>query len=391
MRATLHHMRVRRNPSHAEGVAKWLYDELGAPKLALTKGGRPSLAREVRDKVLLSVVDTLDKLTHGENVGDILSPYAPTAIKVYGAWSKAEKLINTFLLPTYASGVTRIFFNLNQSTTATGRLSSSEPNVQNWPMPVRDIVIPPPGEIITARDFNQLEPRVAAIASQDEKMLYAYAQPVRLPNGDLNPDADPYIQLGIDMGFDYAKVMIKEKATRTTIKAVFLGWMYGSGPGKMQETAMKADVVLSIREMAYFKRMLEETRPAFVHWRDMTIQAARDAGGKAYDLLGRYRYVKGLFSRDPQERSEAERQAVNMVPQGTNAGIIKKVMPRVHKLYKSAKGRLVNQIHDELVGHWSQEAEDELGHEAERIMTDYDWIPLRVESASGPTWLKAKP
>ena len=130
-----------------------------------------------------------------------------------------------------------------------------------------------------------------------------------------------------------------------------------------------------------------------MHWRQQCIRACRERGGAALDLLGRRRWVMEVFSRDPTTRSEGEREVVNMVPQGTSAGIIKKAMPKVHRVTKSMDGTLRNQIHDELVGTWTDEAEDYFGHVVEGLMVSFDEldIPLKVESAIGETWLNAKP
>jgi DNA polymerase I-like protein with 3'-5' exonuclease and polymerase domains len=345
------------NIGSGEQVATWLYKDLELPILATTATGRGKID-----------ATTLDKIRDRHPIIPVLSRYF-----------KVTKLKNTFLTPLLTSGVTLLHPSINQTSTGTGRLSSSNPNAQNWPLKVRDIVVPPEGQVIWGRDYSQIEPRVAAVASGDPAMLHAYRN-----------NLDPYKDLGFDMGFDREKVETKDPATRKIIKGAFLGWMYGARGPKLVETVAKQDVRITIQEANHYIRKLEEGRPVFVQWRNRVIQQARQTGA-SFSLYGRRRLIPKIFSKDPTYRAEAEREAVNMVPQGTSADIIKRAMPSVLRLVKQAGGVLRNQVHDEIVGTWSPQAEAELGREVDKIMEDSQLIPLKVEAESGPTWFQAKP
>ena len=338
-------------------LGKFLYGDLGLPVVAKTATGAPKVD-----------ATTLDKI-------QTLHPFIP----VYMEWSKVEKLIGTFLRPYVENGVTSIHASINQTSTQTGRLSISGPNLQNLPLKVRDMIVPPPGQVIWGRDFNQIEPRLGSAASQDPGMLDDYR------NG-----RDPYKQLGFDMGFDPEKVETKDPATRKIIKGAFLGWMYGARGPKLVETVAKQDVRITVQEANYYIQQLESNRPVFVRWRLDVIQKAKQAGA-SYSLYGRRRLLPKIWVKDPTMRAEAERESVNMVLQGTAADVIKMAMPKVLQLVKSAGGKLRNQVHDELVGTWSEEAEQELGPEVNKIMEYCELVPLKVEAAHGPTWYQAKP
>lgn len=363
LEANLRYLGFRGNLGSDEDLARWFYDELGFTKLKVTKSGRGKM-----DKATLSMLNLQEP--HPE-------------ITIYLAWSVAEKLVNTFLLPRYESGLDWFTFSIQQTSTMTGRLSSSNPNIQNWPSKVRDIIVPPPGHPdwkIGARDYNQIEPRIGAVASGDPRMLEAYAV-----------GGDPYIELGRDMGFDEQKLITKEKATRTIVKAAFLGViMYGGGSSKLQEIAARDGVVLTLAHAREIQARAQSQRPEFMAWRQERIEYTRTTG-EAPDLWGRYRLIPAIWSKDPEIRSEAERQTVNMVPQGTSAGIIKPAMPKVHRLLKQNGFWLFNQVHDEVVYPITEQAENDLGPELDRLMTENPLLPLKVEPAIGSTWLEAKP
>src|SRR3990167_10696584 len=115
-----------------------------------------------------------------------------------------------------------------------------------------------------------------------------------------------------------------------------------------------------------------------MEWRQNFIQHTRETG-ESRDLFDRYRLIPSIWSKDPEIRSEAERQAVNEVPQGTSAGIIKQAMPKVHRLLKQNGFWLIHQMHDELVYPITAQANEDLGPELDRLMTANPLMPLKVE------------
>lgn len=371
--------------SSDEEVAHWLFDELGVPVFKTTQTGRGSLDKTALTKSRLAVMN-----------GEAADPRALLALREFGAWGKAEKLVDTFLLPVYDSGVEQLFFKLQQTSTATGRLSSADPNVQNWPMVVRDMIVPPEGYNLVARDYNQIEPRIAALLSGDPFMTEVYA--MTGVEHDCGPHGgcfkcDPYMSLGLAMGFDEEKLLNKEKKTRVTVKADFLGWLYGAGVVKMQETAAKDEVYLPLAHVREAAQNLEVNRPVLMAWKRAEIDKARRTG-ESWTLDSRRRLVPKVWSNDPQERGEGEREAVNETCQGFAAGIIKRAMPKVHQLLKQAgAGGLINQIHDEIVSWEKGGSKESLDREIERVMVENEYgLTLKVESGrSSKSWLEAKP
>ncbi len=359
------------NPAAGDQVARWFYEDLKLPIMGMTTSGSRG---SVKDEVIRKIID--------------LHP----AVYVYLKWSSLSHSINTFLYPPLISGANILYTSLNQTSTGTGRLSSSGPNLQNQPIWVKEIFTAPDMELIGAKDYSQIEPRIGAVASGDQAMLAPYLQPPYHADGSANPDADSYIQLGLRVSkLDPAKVLAKEKKTRTMIKALFLGClMYGGGAGKIQEKLLEEGVH---ETLAYCRELRESGQNAFPDYlahMERTKRATREVGA-AFSMRGRRQLIPQIWSKDPNTKAGGERVAINMICQGSAADFIKEAMPKVQALLRSAGGTLRNQVHDELVYTISAKLEKELDEPLTKIMEECMLVPLRVDGGTGSTWYEAKP
>lgn len=360
------------NPASGDHIAHWFYNELGIPVMGMTDSGTRG---SVKDEVLRKAID-----------------HHP-AVFVYLKWSSLHHSINTFLVPPLLNWVTSMHASINQTSTGTGRLSISGPNLQNQPLWVKEIFDTQDEELLFgAKDYNQIEPRIGAVASGDKAMLAPYLQPAKLPDGSANPAADSYIQLGLRVSaLDREKVLTKEKKTRTMTKALFLGClMYGGGPSKIQEKLLEEGVHETLAYCRDLRQSGQNAFPEYQHHMLRTIQSTRGAGA-AYSLDGRRQLIPQIWSKDPNTKAGGERVAINMVCQGSAADFIKKAMPPVQRLLRQVGGTLRNQVHDELVFTIPKRYISDIDGPLTALMEECPLVPLRVEGDYGRTWLQAKP
>ena len=295
-----------------------------------------------------------------------------------------KKLLSTYIepLPSYISPVTgKIHTTFNQALTATGRLSSSKPNLQNIPIrtergkEIRKAFVPSrPDGLIVSADYSQIELRIMAHLSCDQHLISAFR------NGQ---DVHAMTAAKI-FGIDIAEVTADQ---RRIAKTANFGIMYGiSAFGLSQRLHIgRAEAKKIIED--YFANF-----PAISSYIDDTVTAARETG-YVETIFGRRRYLPDINSRNATVRSLAERNAINAPIQGTSADIIKLAMINVDRRL-SAEGlqsRMVLQIHDELVF-------DAVASEVEileKIVTEEMEnviklsIPLTVECNHGNNWLEA--
>lgn len=353
-------------------IAHWFFDELGLPVFAKTQK-RPSVADPVLNR---------------------LRPYHP-AIEVYQAYQESTKFLSTFLLPVWTSGDDRISYSLSQTSTRTGRLSctaaAGDPekgdekgegtNMQNWPLIVREIIEPEDTdeyEFVSA-DYSAVEPRIAATDAPEPRML-----------ADFMAGVNPYISLGGDLGFDPVKVADKSSHAYKVAKTTFLAWLYGGSGFKMAEICARDGVHLTPEECDSYASRLRSSRPALVAWRERILQQTRATGGSR-TMFGRRRLIPQIYSPDPSMRLEAERWAINVVPQGTSADLIKLAMATVSGLSRGIgrHARLAMQVHDELDFILPKGFDT---YEIEKGMTETGrelGIPLAVSVARGANWMEA--
>ena len=295
-----------------------------------------------------------------------------------------KKLLSTYIepFPAYVSPVTgKIHTTFNQALTATGRLSSSKPNLQNIPIrtergkEIRKAFVPGrPGGVIVSADYSQIELRIMAHLSCDSHLINAFR------NGQ---DVHSITAAKI-FGVEPEEVTADQ---RRIAKTANFGIMYGiSAFGLSQRLKISRAEAKKIIE-DYFEKF-----PAISSFIEDTLTAARE-NGYVETLFGRRRYLPDINSKNGTVRSLAERTAVNAPIQGTSADIIKLAMINVDRRLKAEglKSRMVLQIHDELMF-------DALPEEVEVLQTIVKEemenvirlsIPLTVECNYGNNWLEA--
>ena len=295
-----------------------------------------------------------------------------------------KKLLSTYIepFPEYVSKATgRIHTTFNQALTATGRLSSSNPNLQNIPIrtergkEIRKAFIPSvPGGLIVSADYSQIELRIMAHLCSDEHLTNAFKEGI-----DVHAATASKI-----FNLDYSSVTPYQ---RRIAKTANFGIMYGiSAFGLAQRLHIARGEANKLID-DYFKAF-----PSIKTYISNTIETAREKG-YVETIFGRRRYLPDLKSKNSNVRSLAERNAVNAPIQGSAADIIKLAMIGVDRRINEAglKSKMVLQVHDELVF-------DAIGTEVEalkRLVTDEMEnvvslsIPLTVECNYGQNWLEA--
>jgi DNA polymerase I len=299
-------------------------------------------------------------------------------------WRELTKLKSTYLdaLPELIDPDTgRLHTTFNQTATATGRLSSTNPNLQNIPIrsdegrPIRSCFVAPRGHRLLSADYNQIELRILAHIAGEDALKEIFAR---------GEDIHAATAAGI-IGADPKKVSPGE---RSKAKMVNYGIAYGlSAYGLADRLNIEQD-----EAAAYIDRYFERF-PAVKTYITETIEFAREHGYVS-TLLGRRRPIPELRSGRPQVRGQGERNAVNMPIQGTSADIIKIAMVDAQReLEKSdLETRLVLQIHDELLFEGPTDEMDAASELVERAMTGAFKLdpPLAVDIGVGKDWLAAK-
>ena len=337
-----------------------LFEKLGLPILKKTKTGY-STAESV-----------LEQLTsHHELPGQVL------------AWRKLSKLKSTYIdaLPPLVDERTgRIHPSFHQLGAATGRLSASNPNVQNIPIRgheggrIRQAFIPAEGRLLVSADYSQVELRIVAHYSGDASLIDAFRH-----GHDIHRRTAAEVA-----GIPLEEVTDEQRARA---KAVNFGIIYGSSAfGLSQQLGIAAGEAQETID-AYFaryegvRRFLDET----------TAQAKKD--GFVRTLMGRRRYLPDLGSRNRVLRQAAERMATNTVIQGTAADLIKKAMVDVDRAIRAEglEATMILQVHDELVFETPPENLSELSELVRSRMEGVAElsVPLTVDLGSGASWREA--
>ena len=269
--------------------------------------------------------------------------------------------------------------SFNQMTTSTGRLSSTDPNLQNIPTRadegriVRSIFVPRKGHVLVDADYSQIELKLLAHFSADPKMVAAFRS-----------GADIHASTAAEV-FDVPQSEVTTEMRRDA-KAVNFGIVYGIsnyGLGRnIHISAKKAD--------AYIKRYFERF-PAVKAYLDELIDRAKKCG-YAVTMYGRRRAIPELNSGKFNERKFGERVAMNMPLQGTAADIIKIAMINVSKRLSKTKSKLILQVHDELI---VDAAEDEVDKVKDILKTEMEnavelSVPLDVSVSVGKNWMECK-
>jgi len=301
-------------------------------------------------------------------------------------YREVTKLKNTYIdvIPKLVGPDGRLRTIFNQTTTATGRLSSTNPNLQNVPVRTdlgrqirRAFVAPPGGRVLLAADYSQIELRIMAHLSGDEAMREAFRR------GD---DIHDVTARGI---FGVAAIDSVTPNQRRIAKSVNFGLLYGmSDFGLAQRLDIERGEARAMTE-AYFARF-----PRVRDWIDANLEFGREHG-YVVTLLGRRRYMPDLRSRNYALRSAAEREATNAPMQGSAADLMKLAMVRVDEALRSEglDAEMLLQIHDELI---FEVAASQLEAVATVVKRELEGaialeVPLEVTLKTGRTWYDVEP
>ena len=293
-----------------------------------------------------------------------------------------SKLISTYIstLPSYIAADGKIHTTYNQTVTATGRLSSSNPNLQNLPIRsergrfIREAVIPDDGCLFLSADYSQIELRLMAHFSQDEHMLAAFR------NGqDIHAATAARIY-----GLPIEQI---SKDQRRNAKTANFGIIYGiSAFGLAQQLDCSRTEAKQLID-DYFAAF-----PRVIQYIEAQKELARQRG-YAQTLFGRKRYLPDIHSQNATVRSFAERNAVNAPIQGTAADIIKMAMVSIHQRLKAEglKAQMIMQVHDELNFNVPKEEVERVREIVVNEMQNavHLSIPLIAECGVGENWLVA--
>ncbi|MFC1703043.1 DNA polymerase I, partial [Patescibacteria group bacterium] len=298
-------------------------------------------------------------------------------------YRELAKLQSTYIdaLPPLAHEKTgRIHANFNQTVTATGRLSSSNPNLQNIPTAeteygkaVRDGFVAKKGFVLLAADYSQIELRLAAHIAKEKIMIDAF-------------------NAGEDIHLRTAATMFGEKDAkdhRRVAKVINFGILYGMGPTRLAD-----NTGVSFQEAREYIEKYFSAHTGIADYIEDTKQKIQD-DGFVETLFGRKRYFRNFGLMNQREQGEAERQAVNMPLQGTQADMIKVAMVRLDQHLKDTygegadtKARMVSQVHDELVLEVHESVVDDVAKAIAPIMENVIKldVPVLVNISTGKRW-----
>lgn len=339
-----------------------LYEKLGLPVLSKTSKGQPSTA----ENVLAELAEAGYEL--------------PVLLMRYRSVSKLKSTY-TDRLPEQINPYTgRIHTSYHQAVTATGRLSSSDPNLQNIPVRtaegrrIRQAFIAPPGYCLLSADYSQIELRIMAHLARDESLLEAFRH-----NRDVHRATAAEV-------FGVALEEVSSEQRRRA-KAINFGLIYGmSAFGLAKQLGVeRAEAQLYIDR--YFERY-----PGVLAYMERTRAQAAEQG-YVETLFGRRLYLPDIRASNPNIRKAAERTAINAPMQGTAADIIKRAMIAVDTWLPESglDARMILQVHDELVLEVRADQVDALRAGILPLMSNAATlnVPLLVEAGSGANWDEA--
>ena len=338
----------------------------------------PAAKRTGKTKVASTAVDVLEDLALIHDLP-----------KLVLEWRALMKLKGTYIdaLPQLVHArTTRVHTSFNQAVAATGRLSSSDPNLQNIPIrtdlgrEIRGAFIADPGFVLISADYSQIELRVLAHLAGEEALIEAFRR------GEDIHDRTALKVFGANSGLD-------EHELRRRAKIINYALLYGKTAFTLSRDIGVTPAVAQVFIDAYFDGF-----PRVRTFIEATIEQARTRGF-VETLFGRRRMVPELNSRNGQIRQAAERMTVNFPIQGTAADILKKAMLRVYDVLRAAepdaggrKARMILTVHDELLVESPESAATVV---AERVRDAMQGaaalnVPLIVDVGIGPNWREAK-
>ena len=300
-------------------------------------------------------------------------------------YRELKKLLSTYIetLPPLLDAGNRLHAEFIQTGSTTGRMASQNPNLQNIPLrsergkAIRNAFIAPKGFSLVALDYSQIELRLAAILSGDEKLCDIFKK-----GRDVHQEVAAQVFHVAPEAVDYEM--------RRRAKVINFGILYGMGVN-----ALRAQLDSTTAEAHAFLEEYFSTFKTLSEYLESTRGFARKHG-YTETLFGRRRQFPEMKSSLPYVRAQAERMAINAPIQGTEADIIKLAMTRVDEMLAKEKALadayLLLQVHDELVYEIRREREKELGTEIQKIMesvlpaTETRGVPIIVTMKSGATW-----
>jgi DNA polymerase-1 len=301
----------------------------------------------------------------------------PKKLIEYRAIAKLKSTY-TDALPALIDSVTgRIHTSFHQALTATGRLSSTEPNLQNIPTRsedgrrIRRAFVPAAGFALLSADYSQIELRVLAHLSGDPTLIEAFAR-----------DQDIHLRTAMEvLGIGAAAV---DGEARRLAKVINFGIIYGMGPQRLA-----GELGIRLAEASEYIKRYFERLPGVRQYLDETLRGARERGYVA-TMYGRRRYLPELNGPDGGARAQAERIAVNTPIQGSAADLIKLAMVRLRATLadRGLPARIVLQVHDELLLEVQKDALSAAGEAVRKEMEGVSAlsVPLKVELKAGPNW-----
>jgi len=299
-------------------------------------------------------------------------------------YRELTKLKSTYVdaLPGYIRADTgRVHTSFNQTGAATGRLSSSDPNLQNIPVrtrrggEIRRAFVAPPGHLLLIADYSQVELRLLAHFSDDPAFVTAFQR-----GGDIHRQTAAVI-----FGVPEANVTAEMRGRAKTIN---FATIYGQGA-----LALSRQLGITLEEAKAFIKHYFERFAGVRAWLDKTVDEARQRGF-VETLFGRRRYIPELRDRNFSIRAFGERTATNSPLQGSAADLIKIAMIRIHAALKEAnlRAKMVLQVHDELVFEIPEDERSVAGALVKREMEGVAnlRVPLVVTIGAGKNWIDAK-
>ncbi|TSH74724.1 DNA polymerase I [Acinetobacter sp. RF15A] len=345
------------NVSSPKQVGEVLFEKLGLKGGKKTATGQYSTSESV-----------LEKLEH---------PIAELILE-YRGLSKLKSTYTDGLLKQVNNSSHRVHTSYHQALTATGRLSSTDPNLQNIPIrteigrQIRKAFIAPEGRVLLAADYSQIELRLMAHLSQDDALVDAF-----IHGQDVHRRTAAEV-----LGIPLEEVSSDQ---RRQAKAVNFGLLYG-----MSEFGLTRQLGFTRQESQEYIKQYFRRYPGIYEYMQRTRQVALEQGF-VETILGRRLYTPDIDARNMMVRKAAERAAINAPLQGSAADIIKIAMVEVDKMLPKDQAKMLLQVHDELVFEVDEAIADELAPKLAEVMQSVIEIsvPLVVEVGKGKNWDEA--
>ncbi|ALH94277.1 DNA polymerase I [Acinetobacter equi] len=345
------------NVSSPKQVGEVLFEKMGLKGGKKTSTGQYSTSESV-----------LEKIDH---------PITELIIE-YRGLSKLKSTYTDGLLKQANNDSQRVHTSYHQALTATGRLSSTDPNLQNIPVreeigrQIRKAFVAPEGRVLLAADYSQIELRLMAHFSQDEALVHAF-----------NHGQDVHRRTAAEvLGIALEDVTSDQ---RRQAKAVNFGLLYG-----MSEFGLTRQLGFSREESRAYIAQYFRRYPGIYDYMERTRQVAREQGF-VETVLGRRLYTPDILASNKMIKQAAERAAINAPLQGSAADIIKMAMIAVEKILPKDQAKMLLQVHDELVFEVDENIADELAPQLAEVMQSVLQlsVPLIVEVGKGKNWDEA--